>query len=89
MTKRHALDPATLPARTGSGYPDPFRSRVLTREKRSVGDAFGLTRFGVNLTTLPPGKESSMRHHHAREDDSAHEDEAGVWRFTRRDGTAC
>ncbi|HEY0839877.1 MAG TPA: cupin domain-containing protein, partial [Vulgatibacter sp.] len=27
------------------------------------------TKFGVNLTTLFPGKESSMRHHHSREDE--------------------
>ncbi len=64
-----ALDPATLPARTSSGYPEPFRSRVLPREKRGLGDALGLTKIGINLTTLPPGKESSMRHHHSHEDE--------------------
>jgi uncharacterized cupin superfamily protein len=64
-----ALDPATLSPRTGSGYPEPFRSRVLPREKRALGDALGLTRVGVNITTLPPGKESSMRHWHTREDE--------------------
>lgn len=70
MTLRFpALDPATLEARTTSGYPEPFRSRVLPREKRALGDALGLTRFGVNLTTLPPGKESSMRHAHSHEDE--------------------
>jgi uncharacterized cupin superfamily protein len=41
----------------------------LPREKRALGDALGLTRIGVNLTTLPPGKESSMRHYHTREDE--------------------
>jgi uncharacterized cupin superfamily protein len=60
---------AALPARTDSGYPEPFRSRVLPREKRALGDAFGLTGFGVNLTTLAPGKESSMRHWHSHEDE--------------------
>jgi uncharacterized cupin superfamily protein len=55
--------------RTGSFYPEPFRSRVLPREKRPLGDAFGLTKIGVNLTTLGPGKESSMRHHHTLEDE--------------------
>jgi uncharacterized cupin superfamily protein len=64
-----ALDPATLEPRSRSGYPEPFRSRVLPREKRALGDALGLTQIGVNLTTLPPGKESSMRHHHTREDE--------------------
>jgi len=64
-----AIDPETLEPRTGSGYPEPFRSRVLPREKRALGDAFGLTAIGVNLTTLPPGKESSMRHFHSHEDE--------------------
>ena len=52
-----------------SGYPEPFRSRVLPRERRALGDALGLTKIGVNLTTLPPGKESSMRHFHTLEDE--------------------
>ncbi len=70
MTKKKAaLDPSHLEPRTGSGYPEPFRSQVLPREKRALGDAFGLTNIGVNLTTLPPGKVSSMRHHHTREDE--------------------
>lgn len=70
MTPRlPALDPSTLPARTSSAYPEVFRARVTPREKRALGDALGLTRFGVNLTTLFPGKESSMRHYHAREDE--------------------
>ena len=64
-----ALDPASVPPRSTSGYPEPFRSRVLPREKRGLGNALGLTHIGVNLTTLPPGKESSMRHYHTREDE--------------------
>src|SRR5690606_39557814 len=64
-----ALDPNTLDPRISSGYPEPFRTRVLPREKRALGDALGLTRVGVNLTTLPPGKESSMRHYHSHEDE--------------------
>lgn len=67
--KRPGLDPADVPRRSGSGYPEPFRSRVLPREKRGLGDALGLTKIGVNLTTLWPGKESSMRHFHTIEDE--------------------
>ena len=67
--KPPALDPATVSPRSTSSYPEPFRSRVLPREKRALGDALGLTKIGVNLTTLPPGKESSMRHFHTREDE--------------------
>ena len=67
--KLPAVDPAAVQPRNSSGYPEPFRSRVLPREKRALGDAVGLTKIGVNLTTLPPGKESSMRHWHTREDE--------------------
>ena len=67
--KSPALDPRSLSPRIDSGYPEPFRSRVLPREKRSLGDALGLAKFGVNLTTLPPGKESSMRHWHSHEEE--------------------
>lgn len=67
--KKPALDPTTLTPRTGSGYPEPYRSRVLPREKRALGDPLGLTKIGINLTTLPPGKESSMRHWHTLEDE--------------------
>lgn len=70
MTLKHpALDPGTMSPRNASGYPEPFRSRVLPREKRALGDALGLTKIGVNLTTLPPGKESAMRHFHTLEDE--------------------
>jgi uncharacterized cupin superfamily protein len=69
MSRPITLDPATLDPRNSSKYPEPYRSRVLPREKRALGDPFGLTRIGVNLTTLPPGKESSMRHWHTHEDE--------------------
>ena len=58
-----------IPAKSTTGYPEPFRSRVLPREVRRLGDAFGLTAIGVNLVTVFPGKESSMRHHHTHEDE--------------------
>src|SRR5882724_7775800 len=67
--KPPALDPASVSPRSSSGYPEPYKSRVLPREKRALGDALGLTKIGVNLTTLPPGKESSMRHWHSHEDE--------------------
>lgn len=69
MLKLPALEPETVVPRTGSTYPEPFRSRVLPREKRALGDALHLTKVGVNLTTLYPGSESSMRHHHSLEDE--------------------
>ncbi|MDF3019767.1 MAG: putative sugar oxidoreductase [Steroidobacteraceae bacterium] len=67
--KKPALDPRSLEARSSSGYPEPYRSRVLPREKRALGDALGLKTIGINQTILPPGKESSMRHWHTHEEE--------------------
>lgn len=53
----------------GSGYPSPYREKVAGRTKRKLGDAAGLTQFGVNLVVLPPGGFSSMRHWHKTEDE--------------------
>ena len=64
-----AVDPATLPARTGSGYPEPFRKAVAGRVKRALADPCGLTQFGANLVELPPGCWSSQRHWHSHEDE--------------------
>jgi len=64
-----ALDPKSVAPDTGSGYPEPYRSRVLPREVRRLGKALGLTRIGVSLATLEPGRESSMRHWHTHEDE--------------------
>ena len=52
-----------------SVYPEPFASRMAGREKRQLGDFFGLSTFGVNLTRLLPGGVSALRHAHARQDE--------------------
>ena len=52
-----------------SNYPEPFATRMGGREKRALGDFFGLANFGVNLTRLPPGARSALRHAHARQDE--------------------
>src|SRR6185436_4007497 len=62
-----ALDIA--PRARQTQYPEPFASRVAGREKRALGDAFGLTNFGVNLTRLAPRAVSSLRHAHIRQDE--------------------
>ncbi len=64
-----ALDPATVPERSGTGYPEPFRAVVAGRHKRALGDALGLVDFGVNLTRLEPGAASAHRHWHTEEDE--------------------
>lgn len=58
-----------VPPRRGSAYPEPFASMVGDRAKHMLGDVFGLTNFGVNLTRLGPGARSAMRHAHARQDE--------------------
>lgn len=68
-SQKSAVDALSLAARTASGYPEPYRSRCLPREKRALGAAFDLTHIGINHTTLPPGKESSMRHWHTHEEE--------------------
>jgi len=52
-----------------TGYPEPFRKVVEGRSRKRLGNAAGLTQFGVNLTTLKPGAASSLRHWHAAEDE--------------------
>ena len=67
--KAPALDPATVEPVRGSDYPEPFRAPVAARERRRIGDALGLTNFGVNLMRLPPGCASSQRHWHSKQDE--------------------
>jgi len=65
-----AIVAAQAPLRTKpSNYPEPFASRVAGREKRPLGDLFGLMNFGVNLTRLPPGAISALRHAHTKQDE--------------------
>ena len=65
-----AVEAASVPpARAARGYPGPFAARVAGRERRALGDVFGLENFGVNLTRLPPGGMSALRHTHRREDE--------------------
>jgi uncharacterized cupin superfamily protein len=65
-----AIDPAAVKAHVGyDDYPAPFHGPCREREWRQLGDEVGLTQFGVNLTTLPPGAWSSQRHWHTCEDE--------------------
>lgn len=72
MTKENliAIDASEAPLRARpSVYPPMLAARVKGREKRPLGDLFGLSNFGVNLTRLPPGAASSLRHAHATQDE--------------------
>ena len=65
-----AITAADAPARSRpSNYPEPFASRMSGRTKRPLGDLFGLTNFGVNLTRLAPGAQSALRHAHSKQDE--------------------
>ena len=63
------IELANVPERRGSGYPAPYAQSAQGRIKQALGDAGGLSDFGVNLTRLPPGAWSSQRHWHTREDE--------------------
>lgn len=67
------MDPVnaeSLPVQKGtSAYPSPFAARVAGRAKRKLGDLFGLSNFGVNLTQLDPGAVSALLHSHAVQDE--------------------
>ncbi|MEP6886440.1 MAG: cupin domain-containing protein [Gammaproteobacteria bacterium] len=67
MGKR--IDTDKVAVRKGSSYPAPFDVACATRARQRLGDAAGLTDFGVNLLRLPPGVWSSQRHWHAAEDE--------------------
>ena len=63
------LDLQAAPHRKGSSYPSPFDQPCAERVRTRLGDAGGLTQFGVNLLHLPPGVWSSQRHWHSDEDE--------------------
>ncbi|MEM8570596.1 MAG: cupin domain-containing protein [Pseudomonadota bacterium] len=68
--KSIALVAGAVPARTKpSNYPEPFARRMAGREKRALGNAFGLTKFGVNLTRLAPGAQSALMHVHSEQEE--------------------
>jgi uncharacterized cupin superfamily protein len=63
------IDVAKIPADTDCLYPDPFHKPIVGRARQRLGNAVGLSQFGVNLTTLKPGAWSSQRHWHRNEDE--------------------
>lgn len=63
------IDLSKTPVKTGSIYPPPYGEMMAGRSSQRLGDAGGLTQFGVNLVTLQPGAMSSLRHWHMAEDE--------------------
>jgi uncharacterized cupin superfamily protein len=66
---KNVLNISDLPLRTGSGYPEHYAKAVHGRSNVSLGKPFGLSQFGVNITTLEQGAWSSQRHWHLNEDE--------------------
>ncbi len=67
MSKR--IDVAMLPVISGTLYPPPFDEPCRARQRTRLGDAAGLTQYGVNLVRLEPGAWSSQRHWHIAQDE--------------------
>jgi uncharacterized cupin superfamily protein len=65
-----AINAIDVPPRAAvSFYPEPFATRMLGRQKRLLGDFFGLENFGINLTRLAPNAMSALRHSHTKQDE--------------------
>src|SRR5215472_8123691 len=69
MPKPKAFDPLALPESNATSYPEPYRAENQRRWNRRLGDHAGLKNFGVNLTRIVPGGQSSSRHWHSRQDE--------------------
>ena len=67
--KLPAFDPSVVSETNFTSYPEPHRAANQTRYNRRLGDHAGLRNFGVNLTRIVPGGQSSYRHAHSRQDE--------------------
>jgi uncharacterized cupin superfamily protein len=65
-----AIEAVSAPARAPMlTFPEPLASLMKGRTRHPLGNQFGLTNFGVNLTRLPPGSISAPRHSHSNQDE--------------------
>jgi uncharacterized cupin superfamily protein len=69
MPERSGFDPMMLPESNATGYPEPYRAANQQRWNRRLANHAGLTNFGVNITRIVPGGQSSARHAHSRQDE--------------------
>ncbi len=63
------IDVDAAPRRDGTAYPAPFDEPCRARRRIKLGDAAGLSQFGVNRLELDPGSWSAQRHWHTAEDE--------------------
>jgi uncharacterized cupin superfamily protein len=94
--QQHPISAQAIPAPMGkTNYPEPYASQVKGRTKRKLGQVFGLTQFGVNLTHLLPGAVSALAHSHSRQDEFIFVLEGtptlilGTEEFTLKPGDCC
>jgi uncharacterized cupin superfamily protein len=70
MSKTSTIfDPKSLPESNATGYPEPYRARNHKRHNRRLADHAGLKNYGVNMTRIEPGGQSSCRHAHSMQDE--------------------
>jgi uncharacterized cupin superfamily protein len=69
MAEKSGFDPLSLPESNATSYPEPYRAANQQRWNRRLGDHAKLANFGVNLTRIAPGAQSSARHAHSRQDE--------------------
>ncbi|GAB4198575.1 MAG: lpg2434 family Dot/Icm T4SS effector [Coleofasciculaceae cyanobacterium] len=68
--KQSPVSAESIPAPIGKTiYPEPYAALIKGRSKRKLGEFFGLTNFGVNLTDLLPGAISALAHSHSKQDE--------------------
>jgi uncharacterized cupin superfamily protein len=67
--QRPAFDPRDVAESNATTYPEPLRAPNLQRYNRRLGNHAGLGNYGVNLTRIVPGGQSSYRHAHSRQDE--------------------
>ncbi len=67
--KARGFDPLSLPESNATSYPEPYRADNQQRWNRRLGNHAGLANFGVNLTRIIPGGQSSHRHWHTKQDE--------------------
>jgi uncharacterized cupin superfamily protein len=63
------FDPAVVPESNATVLPEPFKAVNMQRFNRRIGDHAGLKNYGVLLTRIVPGGQSSYRHAHSTQDE--------------------
>ncbi len=64
-----AIELVNIDVQTGSGFPEPFASRLGPYQGRDLTGHFDLKKFGASVETLPPGSQSALRHWHSESDE--------------------